>query len=77
MKTYSIWRRKTPKFGQNWSKIGQNRSEIGQNRYVTYHDRSGQYLFMDFFDYRQKILRPISGRTGRARANLMPFLDFG
>jgi len=25
----------------------------------------------------KKILRPISGRTGRARANLMPFLDFG
>ena len=61
MKTYSIWRRKNSKI---WSKlvknrsksvkIGQNRSEIGQNRYVTYHDRSGQYLFMDFFDYRQK-----------------------
>ena len=58
MKTNSIWSRKNSKiwskFVKKSVKIGQNRSEIGQNRYVTYHDRSGQYLFMDFFDYRQK-----------------------
>ena len=58
MKTFSIWRRKNYKI---WSKLVKNRpksvknrSKIGQNRYVTYHDRSGQYLFVDFFDYRQK-----------------------
>ena len=54
MKTYSIWRKKPPKIGQNRSKIGQKSVKIGQNRNVTYHDQSGQYLLVDFFDYRQK-----------------------
>ena len=58
MKTYSIGRRKNSKIWsklvKNRSKSVKNRSKIGQNRYVTYHDRSGQYLFVDFFDYRQK-----------------------
>ena len=31
---------------------------------------------MDFFDYLKKTFSADSGRTGRARANLRPFLDF-
>ena len=65
MKTFSIWSRKNykiwsklvknrSKIGQKSVKIGQKSVKIGQNRYATYHDRSGQYLFVDFFDYRQK-----------------------
>ena len=38
--------------------------------------RPEQLLFLDFFDYLKKTFPADSGRTGRARANLRPFLEF-
>ena len=73
-----------PKIGQNRSKIGQNRSKIGpksdkigETLGTLSRDRPEQHLLMDFFDYLKKTFSADSGRTGRARANLRPFLDFG
>ena len=73
-----------PKTVQDWSKIGQNRAKIGpksakigETLGTLSRDPPEQHLLMDFFDYLKKTFLADSGRTGRARANLRPFLDFG
>ena len=75
-KTVQNW----SKIGQNWAKIGQNRpksAKIGETLGTLSRDPPEQHLLMDFFDYLKKTFSADSGRTGRARANLRPFLDFG
>jgi hypothetical protein len=58
-------------------KIGQKSAQIGETLGTLSRDRPEQHLLMDFFDYLKKTFSADSGRTGRARANLRPFLDFG
>ena len=63
--------------GQKSAKFGPKSAKIGETLGTLSRDPSEQHLLMDFFDYLKKTFSADSGRTGRARANLRPFLDFG
>ena len=65
------------KIGQKSAKIGPKSAKIGETLGTLSRDPPEQHLLMDFFDYLKKTFSADSGRTGRARANLRPFLDFG
>ena len=65
------------KIGQKSAKIAQKSAKIGETLGTLSHDRPEQHLLMDFLDYLKKTFSADSGRTGRARSNLRPFLDFG
>ena len=67
----------SPKPAKNPVKTGKNRSKTGQISGTLSRDRPEQFLLLDFFDYLKKTFPADSGRTGRARANLRPFLNFG
>ena len=71
----------SPKPAKNPVKTGKNRSKTGQKpvkfQISLSRDRPEQFLLLDFFDYLKKTFPADSGRTGRARANLRPFLNFG
>ena len=68
---------KPGKIRENPGKTGQKPAKTGQIFGTLSRDRYEQLLLMDFFDYLKKTFSADSGRTGRARANLRPFLDFG
>ena len=68
---------KTGKIRENSGKTGQKPAKTGEILGTLFCDRPEQLLLMDFFDYLKKTFSADSGRTGRARANLRPFLDFG
>ena len=66
--------------GKNWEnpgKTGQKPAKTGQIFGTLSRDRYEQLLLVDFFDYLKKTFSADSGRSGRARANLRPFLNFG
>ena len=65
------------KIRENPGKTGQKPAKTGEILGTLFCDRPEQLLLMDFFDYLKKTFSADSGRTGRARANLRPFLDFG
>ena len=69
--------KKQVKIGQKSAKIGQRSDKIGETLGTLSRDRPEQHLLMDFFDYLKKTFLADSGRTGRARANLRPFLESG
>ena len=52
-------------------------AKTGQISGTLSRDRPEQFLLLDFFDYLKKTFPADSGQTGRARANLRPFLNFG
>jgi len=65
------------KIRENPGKTGQKPAKTGEILGTLFCDRPEQLLLMDFFDYLKKTFPADSGRSGRARANLRPFLKFG
>jgi len=69
--------KKQVKIVQKSAQIGQKSAKIGETLGTLSHDRAEHQLLMDFLDYLKKTFPADSGQTGRARASLRPFLDFG
>ena len=65
------------KIRENPGKTGQKPAKTGEILGTLFCDRPEQLLLMDFFDYLKKTFSADSGRSGRARANLRPFLESG
>ena len=67
----------SPKLAKKPAKTGQKPVKTGDISGTLSRDQPEQLLLVDFFDYLKKTFPADSGRTGRARANLRPFLVFG